>query len=250
MSRSVTTTLLVGCLAVTACSDSTTDPMTDTAWALAFDGVDDLVTIPDAVGLDLVNALTVSAWFYFTGGVSGEPGLVQKDGPGSFGRYGLWVRDDEIDFCVYIDGGSQQCMFSSTLPLNTWTHVAGVFDGTEMRLYLDGVLNTSASLVGTVSTSDEPLYIGADPTQGLYLPGHIDEVSVWNIARSQSEIMIGMDTPMMGNEAGLVGYWRLDEGMGQTVGDGIPNGINGFLGASGASASDDPTWVETSWPHS
>src|SRR5690606_37885885 len=101
-------------------------------------------------------------WFFFTGGFTGEAGLIQKDGDGSFGRYGLWVLGDEVDFCVYIAGGSQHCMYAQEgLTMNAWNHVAGVYDGAEMRLYINGELDSSQNVSGAISTSSGSLFIGA-----------------------------------------------------------------------------------------
>ncbi|MFW6010285.1 MAG: LamG domain-containing protein [Gemmatimonadota bacterium] len=201
--------------------------------------------------LDLTDEVTLTAWFYFSGGLDGEPGIVQKDGPNSFGRYGLWVLDDQVDFCIYVDGGSQNCMYSDgTLTLDSWNHVAGVYDGSEMRLYLNGELDSDQPLSGAISTSDRSLYIGGDPTEPTYLAGRLHEVQVWSVARSEAQIASGMDDRPSGSEAGLVGYWPLNEGSGQTVSDASGNGLDGTLGSSGAADASDPDWETDDWPHS
>ncbi|MDA0328138.1 MAG: LamG domain-containing protein [Gemmatimonadetes bacterium] len=186
--------LLVSMTVAQGCSEDPAMPMDTDVAALSFDGVDDYVTVTDAPALDITGNITLSAWFYFTGNVSGEPGLIQKDGPGSWGRYGLWVFGSRIDFCIFIDGGAQSCVASvGDLTLNAWNHVAGVYDGAEMRLYLNGMLDANTALTGAISASTEALYLGGDPTESLFLPGQLHEVCVWNIARAQASIMMDMD---------------------------------------------------------
>lgn len=240
-----TTALVVGC---------TEDPMmmmdSGETWALSFDGVDDYVQVADAPALDVTTEVTLSVWFYYTGNISGTPGLIQKDGPGSWGRYGLWAFDDRVEFCIFIDQGSQSCLDSvGTMTVNTWHHIAGVYDGSAMRLYLDGALDSESPLTGAISTSDDPLYIGSDPTESGTVVGQLHEACVWNIARSQSDIQTDMNDRMMGSEAGLIGLWHMDEGMGSMAADDSPTGLDAMLGSTAGMDDSDPMWVATTWPH-
>ena len=237
--------------AFSACSsDSGTEPRVDEIAVLAFDGADDYVEVPAAAALDLTGNLTLAAWFFFTGGFTGEAGLIQKDGDGSFGRYGLWVLGDEVDFCVYIAGGSQHCMYAQEgLTMNAWNHVAGVYDGAEMRLYINGELDSSQNVSGAISTSSGSLFIGADPTESRYLAGRLHDVQLWSVARTGAQIAAAMTTPPTGAEAGLVGYWPFDDGSGQVAGDATGNGLAATLGASAAADASDPAWATTAWPN-
>ena len=237
-------------LAIGCTDDPTMMMMEGETWALSFDGIDDYVQVADAPALDVTTDVTLSVWFYFTGTISGVPGRIQKDGPGSWGRYGLWAFDDRVEFCIFIDQGSQSCLDSTgTMTPNTWHHIAGVYDGASMRLYLDGELDSETPLTGAISTSDLPLYIGSDPTESGAVVGYLHEVCVWNIARSQSEIQSDMDDRMMGSEPGLVGLWHMDEGMGSMAADASPTGLSAMLGSMSGMDSADPMWVATTWPH-
>jgi hypothetical protein len=73
-----------------------------------------------------------------------------------------------------------------------------------------------------------------------YLSGSLDEIRIWNIARSQQEIQAAMNSCLAGDESGLVGYWRLDETSGQLIIDSSPSGNHGTLGANDAVGADDP----------
>ena len=234
-----------------ACSDSPTEPPTnDDVAVLAFDGINDYVRVPDAPALDLTDEVTLTAWVYVAGDMAGEPGIIQKDGPGSWGRYGMWLLDGRVDFCIYIDGASQSCILSDgTLTANAWNHVAGVYDGNEMRVYINGELDSSELLTGAISTSIEPLYIGGDPTESAFTNGHIHEVQVWSHARSPAQIAAGVHTRPSGTEAELVAYWRMDEGTGQVVNDASASGFHGVLGAGPSVDGADPVWSTAPWPH-
>ena len=131
----------------------------------------------------------------------------------------------------------------------TWNHIAGVYDGTTMRLYVNGSLDSELPLSGAISTSDQPLYIGSDPTESGAVLGRIHEVCVWNIARTESQIRTGMTNRMMGSEPGLVGLWHFDEGMGSLGEDSSPTGLTATLGSSAGADASDPMWVSTTWPH-
>src|SRR5690606_12645569 len=100
------------------------------------------------------------------------------------------------------------------LTMNAWNHVAGVYDGAEMRLYINGELDSSQNVSGAISTSAGPLFIGADPTESRYLAGRLHDVQLWSVDRTGAQIAAAMTTPPTGAEAGLVGYWPFDDGSG------------------------------------
>src|SRR5262249_38758389 len=90
--------------------------------------------------------------------------------------------------------------------------------------------------------------IGADynPQLGMHWSGKIDEVRVWNVARSQAEIQAGMNTALTGGEAGLAGSWRFGEGAGATVADQTANHTDGTLG--GRRLAFEPAWTAAGAP--
>ena len=79
--------------------------------ALSVDGIDDYLKVFDSPSLDLNGNLTICVWYYFNPVTVSEPGLVQKDGPDSWGRYGIWLWDvNKVDFCLFPESGNQQCL--------------------------------------------------------------------------------------------------------------------------------------------
>ena len=91
-------------------------------------------------------------------------------------------------------------------------------------------------MLATVRTM---LTIGGNP-RGAYFNGAIDEFRMWNVARSQADIMATMGTKLVGNEAGLVGYWKFDDGTGTTAKDSVTTaGHTAHDGTLMASEPDD-----------
>jgi hypothetical protein len=94
---------------------------------------------------------------------------------------------------------------------NLWYHVAGVYDGQMLRLYVNGVLKTSLGVSGSITQYPDVLSLA----RNSYWPdrlfaGDIAEVRVWSRARSQVEIQQAMFARLTGQEAGLVAQWRLE----------------------------------------
>jgi hypothetical protein len=105
-------------------------------------------------------------------------------------------------------------------------------NGTITPLYGEGPLNVQAN--------SDPLRIGVDFSE-RYFNGTIDEVRIWNIARSTQQIRENMHLRLHGNESGLVSYYRFDEGSGTIAHD-------GSSGANSGTLVNSPTWVTATEP--
>lgn len=130
------------------------------------------------------------------------------------------------------------------LETNRWYHIAGTYDGQQMKLYLDGTLLASSTVGRLAVGNDRPLYFSYDGQQVFpyYVTGAMDEVRIWNYARTQSEIQETMNRPPRTDTPGLVGYWRFDENVtSQDLLDSSPNANNGWLGVYSYADSYDPT---------
>ena len=78
--------------------------------------------------------------------------------------------------------------------------------------------------------SDENVIIGNSPDHGWTYVGLIDEVRIWNLPRTAQEIQGNMNVSLSGSEPGLVGYWQMNEGVGETIQDKSQQGYNGNFG--------------------
>ncbi|HET9674929.1 MAG TPA: LamG-like jellyroll fold domain-containing protein [Gaiellaceae bacterium] len=164
--------------------------------ALSFDGVNDLVTVPDANSLDFTSSLTIEAWVFPTDTSSWHT-VVLKEQPGQL-VYALYASTDTPGpgGHVFVNGDTW-ARGPSALPLNTWTHLAVTYDGSTIRLYIGGALAASlGSVVGSMPNSTLPLDIGGNNVWGEWFAGRIDEVRIYNRALSQTELQTDMNTPI------------------------------------------------------
>jgi PKD repeat protein len=157
--------------------------------ALKFDGNNDWVTIADNVSLDLSKGMTMSAWVFPTT-TSGVRDILIKEGA-NVDIYNLYARNwrGRPESNVFV-GGANRVAEGTALPANVWTHVAGTYDGTTLRLFINGVQTTSSKLSGSIATSTGPLRIGGNSMWGEFFQGYIDEVRVYNRALTQAEIAL------------------------------------------------------------
>ena len=155
--------------------------------ALRFDGKGAFVDCGKGARLGLADGLTVAAWIRPEGKPTGEP-LIAGEGPT---RWGMTHYKGRVYF--YISGGGNY----SYVPVSyhQWTHVAGTFDGTTARLYVNGEPRTSKKLpAGTTIKSGGRFLVGTDAARKGHYHGAIDEVRVYGRALSskEMEILAGM----------------------------------------------------------
>ena len=161
--------------------------------ALVFSGTSALVTVADAASLRLTTGMTLEAWVnpamvtsvwrdviykgndnYYLEGTSTTSGV--PAGGGTFGGTGATLFG------------------TAALAANTWTHLAVTYDGATLRLYVNGAQVSSGARTGNLATSANPLQIGGDSLYGQYFKGIIDEVRVYNVALTPTQIQADMNT--------------------------------------------------------
>lgn len=149
--------------------------------AFSLNGSTAWVEAPDAAALRFTGAFTIDAWIYpnATGGR-----VVDKITAGSGDGYLLDTWGGVIRFLF--DG--QTLSGATTIPTGAWSHVAGVYDGAEMRVYLNGTLDGTRATTAAVPTNALPLRIGAASDGGSLFWGLIDEVELFGRSLSQAEI--------------------------------------------------------------
>ena len=85
---------------------------------------------------------------------------------------------------------------SAALTANSWTYLAETYDGTTLRLYVNGTQVASTAHTGPISTSTNPLQIGGDSIYGQNFAGMIDEVRIYNTALTPTQIQTDQTTPI------------------------------------------------------
>ena len=157
--------------------------------ALNFDGVNDWVTVADSSSLDLTGPLTLQAWV--KPDVLGSWDTVLMKEGGSFLVYALYATGDwQVPSGWARDANAQGTQFLST---TAWSHMAYTFDGTVSKLYINGVLVSSATMPFTLPNTTQPLRIGGNGIwSGEFFDGLIDEVRVYNRSLSAAEVTADM----------------------------------------------------------
>jgi hypothetical protein len=161
---------------------------------LSFDGANDMVLIADSESLDASTGLTMEAWIR-PAALSNYRTVLMKEVPSEL-SYALYASSDTVQPSAWVRIGStsQPVYGTAQLPLNIWTHLAATYDGSMFRVYVNGVLNASRALTGSMSVSSRQLTIGGNAVWGEYFNGLIDEVRLYNRALSAAEIQTDMNT--------------------------------------------------------
>jgi hypothetical protein len=147
-----------------------------------------VVTINDSNLLDLTSGLTISAWVFPTTS-GGTRTVVLKERSGGL-AYSLYANDNTSRPAGNVNTGGVDIGVagSTSLPLNTWSHLATTYDGTNLRLFVNGVQVASRAMSGAIVTSAGMLRIGGNRVWGQYFRGRIDEVRIYNRPLSSTEI--------------------------------------------------------------
>ncbi len=223
-----------------------------------FDGVNDYINVSDTVSLN-PTSITITAWVKPSTTTYGT--IIMKYNSSNKG-YGYYAGGGSsgVEQRFFVDGVSADA--NNFLTVNQWNHIAVAYNTTHVFFYLNGVSDgTSALAGGTIDSTTNVLRIGADtgvtPIQE-FLNGSIDEVRIYNRALTAEEVA-GLyngtksnhielwTTPVQGglndtpaptssNEAGLVGYWKLDGDATDSSGQGN-NGV-----VTGANATNAGRW--------
>ena len=142
--------------------------------------------MPDA--LDLAgDKMTIAAWVQPQSAQAGP--LVRKMNNDHGYRVNL-TGTRAIRFVFRRYGRTKIVTSTTTLPLHQWTHVAARYDGAEMRIFINGTLDTAvtaATRANTPRATTAPVLIGAH-TNNYHFHGHLDDISIYDRALSDSEI--------------------------------------------------------------
>lgn len=213
-------------------------------YALQFEGSTQKVTVPNHSSIQFSGSanFTIEAWVYPTGGVgtAGWSVIVSKlvhlsDKEG----YSLEMGSDyKITFIAGNNWNNYYLITSSTgIPTNQWSHICSVFDGPSnaMRLYINGSLAASGTWSSGLTDSGTDLQISGRPTYAnTNFIGSVDEVRIWNIARTEAEIKANM-YKQIGAHTNLKAYYQMSEGTGTSLTDNSGNSNTGTL-------TNGPTW--------
>lgn len=212
--------------------------------ALHFDGLNDYVDMGNASTFNVGNAVTYEAWINPD---TTTNGFIIAKWVAFAEDIQLGFSGNKIFFYLHDVFGGIQLYSSPIVPLHQYTHIAATYDASAgiAKIYINGVFDANKSVASSVSNSIGNLYFGFNPARSDFaapFKGIIDEVRIWNIARTESEIQSTMNQSLNGNESGLIGYWKFDEGTGTITSDATSNHNDGSI--SGAMWVPGTTRVE------
>lgn len=222
---------------------------------LAFDDVDDFVRVPRSPALE-PQEITIEMWARLDGLQDWNSRLLRK---GDHFAYFI-TADQDLDqrMQILVTQGIGQHLQAKDLHSHTsyvgqWHHFLGSYDATHAEFWVDGAHKSSVSHAFGPLSHDPliDLYIGAGLPVTMpneYFGGRIDEVRIWNYARTPSQIAATWNRTVCGNEAGLVARWSFDEGDGQVAHDSTTFAHHGQLGATSGSEASDPLWLVSDAP--
>jgi hypothetical protein len=206
-----------------------------------FDGTDDYIQVPSS--LVLGGAVTIEAWVK-SANVFANWARVADFGNGPNADniiFGWMANSGHLYAETYRNGQSVKVIAPNVFPQNQWVHVAMVNDGNGMGfLYINGTLVASGPQMVPATVTRLQQYLGrSNYTADAFFRGSIEEVQVWNSVRTVSQIQSDMNQ-LTGTEQGLVAFYPLDEGHGNTAFDRTVNHFAAIL--TSTVGGDQPAW--------
>ncbi|MBT5058493.1 MAG: response regulator [Gemmatimonadetes bacterium] len=180
--------------------------------ALYLDGDGDFVDLPRGA-LSALDQATIEAWVRWE----------------EYGLYSQWftygeewlgmginhnIADPTFKFFNYVDYRPKVAQVTTDLPRDRWCHMAAVSGPGGMKLYLNGMLVAEHPDANSFSTHGDSAHfaLGRSPwAENLDFQGWLDEVRVWSVERTPSQIRAATIRPLVGDEEHLVGYWNFDD---------------------------------------
>jgi hypothetical protein len=191
---------------------------------------------PDYINYFGTSSFTIEGWIYTAGGAAASTGVFRHGRQGDFAQVVVQLGGTgnlQLLGSVEADtaGADQVDVTSPTvLVANTWNHFALVVDrsgGQQLRLIVNGGTPTVASgalwATSAISSTDQSMLgVARDATGALTLPfaGRLDEIRIWNFARTQAQIAADMNREIEA-ASGLVHRWSFNAGTGTTAADAV-----------------------------
>ena len=216
---------------------------------LSKDGVDDKTRMGDV--FDLGTGHRSYEILIYPTRKTGAAGIIGKSrAAGSIGRWAFLFENNQAIALLHMPSGLRNVSFSTnSITLNAWQRISVSIDrASNMKVYLNGnLMVTSASIAADAAANINTTDIfglggyqnagGTDITQ-YFFQGKMSDVRIWNTVRSQQEIQDNLNKRLKGDEAGLIGYYKLDEGTGTAATDSAGSNNGTIFGATWQEADE------------
>lgn len=180
------------------------------------------VNIPSSAALNPATAITIEGWVALTD-LGGCSNIIGKNYQQSW-----WIGICGTTLRSYLKGSSS-LRDGGIIPPGQWTHFAVVYNGSTRKHYINGELVLNVADTGSLPPSADSVRIGSDAQFSNHTPrGGINEVRLWNVARTQEQIRNAINVPINTPQSGLVAVWSLEATPNDVVG-----GHNGTLAGTG-----------------
>jgi hypothetical protein len=193
-----------------------------------FDGSTNYITVTNTTDLQITNSITLAGWIKGAAWGSGiDVDILIRKGEENPNNYQLAIADGLVQLSLDQNDG-EGYRGNTLLETNRWYHVVGTWDGATVKIYVNGVLdNTPAAKTGTLGVDTRPIYLGGRSGTDL-TDGMLRDLRIYQRALSETEVA---------ELYGLVGHWKMDEGIGASAADSTAFGNH--LTISGASWASD-----------
>ncbi|MCL1143620.1 Ig-like domain-containing protein [Shewanella gaetbuli] len=199
--------------------------------SLEFDGIDDIVSMSVA---NYGSTFTQEAWVFIpASSQNSTEKMIFGDVDGSSQTPSLFHNN----LAVIAKLSGQTVTTGDSLIANEWNHIAGTYDGSTYRLYVNGVEEMTGSFAVTVYNTST-LNIGGNTVAAPFFEGNVDELRIWNTALSPENIRKTMMRSVPINDTSLVAYYNFDQIEGTTLFDLTSGSNHGTL-----TGMDDTDWV-------
>lgn len=196
--------------------------------ALDFDGSNDYINTNIDISHTVYPEFTFEAWVYPTRVGYGSRQAIFSHDNCCYDR-GVIIESGTSSWGVAVGGN---LWIAGSVDVNQWQHIAVVYDEVSKtaKFYKNGIESVYSGGPTNFSTSSNPMWLGRNPGYNEPFQGAMDDVRVWNTVRDLSDISTEMNNCLVGNEAGLSAYYKLDDGNGSSVAiDATGGGNNGNL---------------------
>lgn|GEM_PF-4080553 len=181
---------------------------------LVFDGLNDYVSVPDADEISLLGDFTLECWVNVPDFISFRSIVGKTNGvnsqPFPFDYYLL--RPSGIPSVLVGNGVSSQVVNATNAPAaGQWAHIAVVKSGTTVTHYLNGQPNGSGTITTAAADNNSTMLIGGRADQAIWMKGRLDDLRIWDVARTGTQINDNYTQRLTGSENGLVAYYPLTD---------------------------------------
>ena len=179
---------------------------------LNFDGINDYVALPNESSFDFTDQMTVEFWMNssVTNPEQWDALVVKGDD-----SWRVHLNATGTVYFTCSSGTSTLNAISTTVVTDgNWHHIAATLGGNTAKIFIDGVLEDQVAVPGILNNSTYPILIGNNPVFGpRYFTGNLDDVRIWNIARTAEQLNGSKNCELQGTETGLVAYYKFNQGL-------------------------------------